>query len=78
VACASAAALADLDLVAVAGGLAVAAGPLLLDPARAALARHARLDFTRDCSMVAATLAGDAGLVGAGVIGFAALDRATH
>jgi glucokinase len=65
VALASVAATLDLDLVAVGGGLAHA-GDLLLEPARAAFARHAGLDFARRCRIVAAELGRDAGLVGAG------------
>jgi glucokinase len=65
VALASVAAVLDLDVVAIGGGL-VNAGGLLLDPARAAFDRHARLAFTKRCRIVAAELGGDAGLVGAG------------
>jgi glucokinase len=65
VALASVAAALDLDRIAIGGGLANAGG-LLLDPARAGFDRHARLDFTRRCRIVAAELGGDAGLVGAG------------
>lgn len=65
VALASVAPVLDLDVVAVGGGLANA-GELLLAPARAAFDRHARLEFTRRCRIVAAQLGGDAGLVGAG------------
>lgn len=65
VALASVAAMLDLDTVAVGGGLANA-GDLLLEPARAALARHAGLDFARRCRITAAALGDDAGLVGAG------------
>ena len=74
VACASVAALLDLDVIAVGGGLS-AAGDLLLSPAVAAFERHARLDFTRRCRLVPATLGTDAGLVGAGVLAMAAVDR---
>lgn len=68
VACASAAALLDLDVIAIGGGLA-AAGNLLLDPASAAFERHAGMDFVRRCRLVPAVLGSDAGLVGAGVFG---------
>lgn len=67
VACASAAALFDLDVIAVGGGLA-AAGDLLLGPAVAAFERHAGMDFVRRCRLVPAALGTDAGLVGAGVL----------
>jgi glucokinase len=65
VALASVAPVLDLDVIAIGGGLSNA-GSLLLDPACAAFERHARLDFTRRCRIVAAALGGDAGLVGAG------------
>jgi len=77
VACASAAALFDLDVIAVGGGLA-AAGELLLDPALAAFERHAGLEFVRRCRLVPAALGTDAGLVGAGVIARSLLDGGTH
>ncbi|MDQ1694824.1 MAG: glucokinase [Frankiaceae bacterium] len=67
VALASVAATLDLDAVAVGGGL-VNAGDLLLGPARAAFDRHARLDFTRRCHIVASELRGDAGLLGAAAL----------
>lgn len=77
VACASAAALFDVDVIAVGGGLA-AAGELLLDPAVAAFERHAGMAFVRRCRLVPAALGADAGLVGAGVIARSAVLRATH
>lgn len=64
---ASAAALVDLDTIAIGGGLANA-GDLLLAPAAAAFGRYARLDFVRDCRLVPAALGGDAGIVGAAVL----------
>jgi glucokinase len=67
VALASVAATLDLDAVAVGGGLANA-GDLLLGPARAAFDRHARLDYTRRCRIVAAELRADAGLLGAAAL----------
>ncbi|HTW19981.1 MAG TPA: ROK family protein [Mycobacteriales bacterium] len=73
VAIASAAHLLELDVVAVGGGL-TAAGDLLLGPARSAFARHARMDFVRDCRIVPAALGNDAGLVGAAAL-VAAGDR---
>ncbi|BBX18598.1 sugar kinase [Mycolicibacterium duvalii] len=63
----SVAAVCDLDLVVVGGGVA-AAGPLLFDPLRAALSSYAGLDFLRGLRVVAAELGGDAGLVGAAVL----------
>lgn len=67
VALTSAVHLLDLDGVVVGGGFA-AAGDLLLAPARAAFARHARLPFAARCTIRSAALAGDAGLVGAAAL----------
>jgi glucokinase len=67
VAFASAAHLLELDVVAVGGGLS-SAGDLLLEPARAAFARHVRLEFAARCRIVEAALGGDAGLVGAAAL----------
>ncbi|MGO9157409.1 ROK family protein [Mycobacterium sp.] len=61
---ASVAAVCDLDLVVIGGGVAKS-GPLLFDPLRAALADYARLDFLAGLRVVPAELGGDAGLVGA-------------
>jgi glucokinase len=61
---ASVAAVCDLDLVVIGGGVAKS-GPLLFDPLRAALAGYARLDFLAGLRVVPAELGGDAGLVGA-------------
>jgi glucokinase len=60
----SVAAVCDLDLVVVGGGVAKA-GRVLFDPLRAALADHAGLDFVRSLRVVPAELGDDAGLVGA-------------
>jgi glucokinase len=67
VAIASAAHLLELDVVAVGGGL-THAGELLLGPARAAFARHARMKFAAKCRIVRAALDVDAGLIGAGAL----------
>lgn len=67
VAIASVTALCDLSTVVVGGGL-VQAGPLLLDPLRDALTRHARMDFTRAVAVVPAALGQEAGLVGAAAL----------
>ncbi|WP_241472191.1 ROK family protein [Mycolicibacterium neoaurum] len=64
---ASTAAVCDLDLVVIGGGVAKA-GPVLFDPLRAALADYAGLTFLRDLRVVAAELGSDAGLIGAGVL----------
>jgi glucokinase len=76
IACASAAALLELEVIAVGGGLANA-GDLLLSPALAAFDRYAGLDFVRRCRLVPAALGGDAGLVGAGVLARAAASGGT-
>ena len=60
---ASVAAVCDLDLVVIGGGVAKS-GALLFDPLREALA-YAGLDFLRELRVVPAELGGDAGLVGA-------------
>ncbi len=69
---ASVAAVCDLDLVVIGGGVANA-GAVLFDPLRAALGDYAALDFLRELRVVPAELGADAGLVGA-----AALMRAGH
>ena len=71
IAIASAAALCDLEVVSVGGGLSQA-GPLLFDPLEEALRAHARLPFTRDVTVVPAALGQSAGLVGAAALLFAA------
>lgn len=76
IACASAAALVEVEVIAVGGGLANA-GDLLLSPALAAFDRYAGLDFARRCRVELAKLGGDAGLVGAGVLARAAATSAT-
>lgn len=67
VAIASAAALCDLELVTVGGGLAQA-GELLLAPLRAVVAEHARLDFLTGLRVVPSSFGPDAGLVGAAAL----------
>ncbi|WP_421842146.1 ROK family protein [Mycobacterium sp.] len=61
---ASVAAVCDLDLVVVGGGVAKS-GSLLFDPLRTALAGYARLDFLVGLRVVPAELGERAGLVGA-------------
>ncbi|OBA61649.1 sugar kinase [Mycobacterium sp. 1100029.7] len=61
---ASVAAVCDLDLVVVGGGVAKSGG-LLFDPLRAALADYAGLDFLAGLRVVPAELGAQAGLVGA-------------
>ncbi|MDA2895167.1 ROK family protein [Mycolicibacterium sp. BiH015] len=70
---ASVAAVCDLDLVVVGGGVAKA-GSLLFDPLRAGLSVYAGLDFIRDVRVLPAELGGDAGLVGAAALVAAAFD----
>jgi glucokinase len=71
IAIASATALCDLEVVSVGGGLSQA-GPMLFDPLEEYLRAHARLDFTREVSVVPAALGQSAGLVGAAALIFAA------
>jgi glucokinase len=61
---ASVAAVCDLDLVVIGGGVA-ASGRVLFDPLGAALASRAGLQFIRGLRVVRAELGGDAGLIGA-------------
>jgi glucokinase len=61
---ASVAAVCDLDLVVIGGGVAKS-GRLLLDPLRATLADHAQLAYLAGLRVVPAELGGEAGLVGA-------------
>jgi glucokinase len=60
---ASVAAVCDLDLVVIGGGVAKA-GAVLFDPLLAALRTYAGLEFVRGVRVVPAELGGDAGLVG--------------
>ncbi|HEY9474356.1 MAG TPA: ROK family protein, partial [Mycobacteriales bacterium] len=64
---ASAAALLDLDVVTVGGGLAQA-GPLLFEPLLRGFRRHARMAFVSRTRVVPAALGVDAGLVGAAAL----------
>ncbi|MBB2989816.1 glucokinase [Mycolicibacterium iranicum] len=64
---ASVAAVCDLDLVVVGGGVS-RAGAILFEPLREALAAYAGLDFIRGLRVVPAELGGDAGLVGAAAL----------
>jgi glucokinase len=61
---ASVAAVCDLDLVVIGGGVAKSGG-LLFGPLRAALGTYARLDFLTGLRVVPAELGGEAGLIGA-------------
>lgn len=64
---AATAALCDLDLAVVGGGIAQA-GDLLFDPIRRALADHARLSYLDTLRVVPAELGSRAGLVGAAAL----------
>ncbi|MDT5013403.1 MAG: glucokinase [Mycobacterium sp.] len=64
---ASVAAVCDLDLVVIGGGVAKS-GALLFDPVREALHTYAGLDFLAGLRVVPAELGGDAGLVGAAAL----------
>lgn len=64
---ASVAAVCDVDLVVIGGGVAKS-GALLFDPLREALKTYAGLDFIRDLRVLPAELGGDAGLVGAAAL----------
>lgn len=64
---ASVAAVCDLDLVVIGGGVANA-GPVLFDPLREALRNHLGLDFIRGLRVLPAALGGEAGLVGAAAL----------
>ena len=64
---ASVAAVCDLDLVVIGGGVAKS-GPVLFDPLRSALRSYAGLDFIAGLRVVPAALGGDAGLLGAAAL----------
>ena len=71
---ASAAALLDLELVAIGGSIALHAWDLLGPPLLAEVERSARLDFTRNVRVVQARLGDTAGLYGATQLAFATLE----
>lgn len=64
---AGAAALVDLDLIVVGGGVSLA-GDLLFEPLKASLAAHARLDYLQGLRVVPAANGSDAGLIGAAAL----------
>jgi glucokinase len=66
----------DPQLVIVGGGFGEAAADLLLAPAQEAARRQALSPADRSLRVVSAELGVDAGLVGAGLVGFEALDGA--
>jgi glucokinase len=64
----------DPDIVVVGGGFGAAAGELVLGPARPAASREALAPADARIRIVQAELGEDAGLIGAGLVGFEALD----
>ena len=64
----------DPELVVVGGGFGAAAGDLVLEPARAAARAEAIFPANRGLRIVPAELGSEAGLVGAGLVGFEAVD----
>ena len=64
----------DPELVVVGGGFGAAAGALVLDPALEAARREALPPANETLRVVPAELGADAGLVGAGLVAFEALD----
>lgn len=64
---ASVAAVCDLDLVVIGGGVA-RSGPLLFEPLRAALVDYSGLDYLSGLRVVPAELGADAGLIGAATL----------
>jgi glucokinase len=64
----------DPELVVVGGGFGAAAGDLVLEPARQAALREAIYPANRSLTIVPAELGSEAGLVGAGLVAFDALD----
>jgi glucokinase len=66
--------LLDPELVVIGGGFGAAAGSLVLEPAREAARREAIYPADRRLRVVPAELGSESGLVGAGLVGFEALD----
>lgn len=64
----------DPEVIVVGGGFGAAAGDLLLEPARDAAAREAIQPADERVRIVQAAFGEEAGLVGAGLVGFEALD----
>jgi glucokinase len=62
------------ELVVVGGGFGAAAGPLVLDPARESARRESIYPANEQLEVVPAELGEEAGVVGAGLVGFEALD----
>ena len=64
----------DPDLVIIGGGFGAAAGDLVLEPARASALREAIMPADERLQIVEAELGDEAGLIGAALVGFEALD----
>jgi glucokinase len=64
----------DPELVVVGGGFGAAAGELILGPAREVARGEAIYPANRKLRLVAAELGAEAGLAGAGLVAFEALD----
>ncbi|MGH3138066.1 MAG: ROK family protein [Gaiellaceae bacterium] len=64
----------DPDVIVIGGGFGAAAGELVLGPAREAARREAMSPADETLRIVAAELGSEAGLVGAALVGFEALD----
>jgi glucokinase len=64
----------DPELTVVGGGFGAAAGDFVFEPAREAARREAVVPANRTLRIVAAELGSEAGLVGAGLVAFEALD----
>ena len=64
----------DPDLVIIGGGFGAAAGDLVLEPARASACREAIMPADERLQIVEAELGDEAGLIGAALVGFEALD----
>ncbi|HYR86606.1 MAG TPA: ROK family protein [Terriglobia bacterium] len=67
IACANLINLLNLEVIVVGGGV-MAAGEMLLEPARTAAARHAFPSSFRDCQIVQSKLWPDAGVIGAAML----------
>ena len=66
----------DPELFVIGGGFGIAAGALVLEPAQEAARREALAPADKRLRIVPAELGAEAGLVGAGLVGFEALDGA--
>ena len=66
----------DPELVLIGGGFGQAAGELLLEPAQDVARREAISPADETLRVVPAELGGEAGLIGAALVGFEALDGA--